>query len=373
MNLIEKYTLTVALVLLSLFGFENYLSAQYSDTKLISKSFSVERTNTIEVNNRYGDITIDTWNKDSINVDIRVYVSERSVSRLNDKMRSIDFNISQSGQFVVVNSVLGSASTNVFLQEFARLRESFGVEGPSKTEIHIKITTPEYINLRLVNKFGNIYVGDYSGDLQVEASNGKFIAQNLEGFVSLKINFGDAIVQSMGGANAEINYGKFSAYSVGNMRLYTKTSDISIDDADELNISSSRDSYRLKRVGKLDANANWTDFSVNYVNENADFRMNFGVISLDDFAKDIDEINVDSRSTKVNIYVNKLNTLGFDINSDREPRLPADAVILSKEVVSTENTTFRIVGCIGGRNCGTTQGPSSVIKNKSGSVNILNR
>jgi len=344
--------------------------AQYTNSKVVAKGFKTSKNSMVEITNRYGDINLETWEKDSVSVEIKVNVTENTMGKLHDKLRSINFNLTQSGQFIIINAFVGG-DKNILINEFNRLKENIGV-GDSKTEIHMQVRMPSNLNLRLNNKFGNIYMNDYHGDASIDMSNGKLIAQNLKGFTNLKISFGDAMIQSVEGANLEVNFGKLNLEKGQRVRLTSKTSDLTLTEVDQLNLSSSRDSYRIRIANEIDADANWTDFNITELNKKGSFRMSYGLISVEKIMPTIERLYIDSRSTKINLFTDSQNDLVFDILSNKELRLPMETKIDSKEILVKEDKTTRYKGRTG-NNTGNRTEPNLFIKSLSGDINLMKR
>lgn len=361
--------LTKALILILLMS-SHSLKAQYTDSKALAKGFKTSRNSMVEITNRYGDIHIETWDKDSISAEIKVDVSENSMGKLHDKLRSINFNINQSGQYIIVNTMVGSEK-NVLINEFKRFKENIGVND-SKVEITMRIKMPNTLNLRLNNKFGNIYLEDYQGDLNIDMANGKLMAQNLKGFTNLKISFGTAIIQSVDGANLEVNFGKLNLSSGQRVRISSKTSDIDILEIGQLNLNSSRDSYHIRQVNEMDVDAGWTDFDLGEIKKKGSFRINYGILNLEKFQSSIERLYIDSRSTKITLFTNYQQDILFEIVSNKEIRLPMESRLDSKEVLAQEDKTTRYTGRTG-NNLGENAATRLFIKSESGEISLIKR
>ncbi len=59
----------------------------------------------------------------------------------------------------------------------------------SHVEINYYVSVPEYINLRIDNKYGDIYMESISGDCYVILSNGSLKANSLEGEATIELAF----------------------------------------------------------------------------------------------------------------------------------------------------------------------------------------
>jgi len=134
------------------------LMAQVSESKQIRKSFRIEKSTIVDINNKYGDVTIETWENDSVLVIIDYTISEKNYERLRSRAEQIRFELSKSGHYLVVNTIIGS-NKNMLLGELARLKESIGMN-ESQVQINIKVFMPDNLDLRIKNKFGNVFIED---------------------------------------------------------------------------------------------------------------------------------------------------------------------------------------------------------------------
>ncbi|HPR31354.1 MAG TPA: hypothetical protein PLK12_04625, partial [Prolixibacteraceae bacterium] len=87
------------MVLILLAGFSAH--SQVSDTRQLSKGFRINKSSVVDINNKYGDVSIETWEKDSVWVEIFVQVSEKNREKLRKKMNEISFELTQSGHYIV--------------------------------------------------------------------------------------------------------------------------------------------------------------------------------------------------------------------------------------------------------------------------------
>ena len=61
-----------------------------------------------------------------------------------------------------------------------------------RVEINYYISIPEYLNLKIENKYGDVYMEDITGDFSISISNGSFKANSLGKNSSINLTFCDA-------------------------------------------------------------------------------------------------------------------------------------------------------------------------------------
>ncbi|HNW50172.1 MAG TPA: hypothetical protein PKH79_03760 [Prolixibacteraceae bacterium] len=341
---------------------------QLTESRQLTKGFRINKTTTVDVGNKYGDISFETWEKDSVRVEIFVRVSEKSREKLRKKMDEISFELTQSGHYVVINTLIGN-SKNVLFSELNKFKENIGIS-ESQVEINMKVMLPSDLSLRISNKFGNVYIEDYKGDLTIDMANGKLKANDLSGYVNLKTSFGDAIINSLNNANLEVYYGKLNLSSAQRMKIISKTSDVTITEVGQLTVNSSRDTYRIRMIDDLQTESSWTDFSITEFKHKSDVRMNYGDISIENVRNSFESIYIDAHSSKIDLCFDKKADVNFDITTDKELNLPMNSKIDKKEQVNPGEKRVRYFGRTGDIKI---EEPKLVLKTSSGEINILKR
>lgn len=344
------------------------LNAQVTETREVKKGFRVSKGSVIDIGNKYGDIEIDTWDKDSVKVEVFVRVSEKSRDKLKKKMSEISFEMSQSGHYLVINTRIGDKN-NVIFSEFNKIKESIGV-GDSQVEINMKVKLPNNLELKVANKFGNIYINDYKGDMTIDIANGKLKAHDLTGYVNLKLSFGDATINTMGSGALEIYYSDMNLSSAKKLRITSKTSDITITEIEDLLANSSRDTYRIRMVSDFETQSSWTDFSISEFHRKSDIRMNYGDLTIESIKSTFSNIYIDSRSSKINLCFDKKADVNFDIITNQDIRLPMDSKIDKKEQIDPKEKLIRYLGRTGDVKI---DNPKLILKSSSGEINIIKK
>jgi hypothetical protein len=360
--------LCLLVAVIGLLGNPDKAIGQVTESRQLSKVFKINKSTIVDIGNKYGDVSIETWNKDSVAVEIFVQVSEKSRDKLRKKMDGISFELTQSGHYVVINTLIGDAK-NVILNEFTKLKENVGM-GESQVEINMKVKVPDNLELRVSNKFGNVYIDDYAGDITIDMANGKLKANNLTGYLNLKISFGDAFLNKMESGVMEVYYGKLNLSAARKLRITSKTSDITITEVEQLNVNSSRDTYRIRMIDDFETESSWTDFAITEFKHKSDVKMNYGDISIENIRSSFESIIIDARSSKINLTFDKKTDVNFDIISNKELNLPLNSKIDKKEQVDPAEKMVRYTGRTGDIK---VEEPKLILKSNAGEITITKR
>ena len=112
------------------------------------------------------------------------------------------------------------AETN-FTQNIGMIFENFKgmtskiISYDSRVEINYYISMPEYLNLKIENKYGDVYMEDNTGDFSISLSNGSFKANSLGANSSLNLLFCDATINSIASGKMDASFSEISSNEFG--------------------------------------------------------------------------------------------------------------------------------------------------------------
>lgn len=186
--------------------------------KTYSKSYTVDAGTRLDINNRYGKVTVNTWSKNEFKVDVQIQVT---ADKANDTKKFIDrisINDSKQGQTV-------SFKTNIDSQS-----DLFGSKTSSrKIEINYVIYMPAQNALSITNKYGNVELPDLEGKLVINCAYGDLQAKSLTNPGNqIKVSYGDARIASLKATDLDISYGSLVLGSVDKLNADVKYSSAKI-------------------------------------------------------------------------------------------------------------------------------------------------
>ncbi|QQL49726.1 hypothetical protein [Mucilaginibacter ginkgonis] len=238
--------------------------------KNYTKSYSVDRDDNISIDNSYGRVTINTWNKNEVKVDVEIKAVGDDDAKAQKLLDGVSIADSKTSSTVTFKTVIDDDNNNNWS----------GNNHIRKTEVNYTVYMPAKSPIVIKNRFGSIKTPDLSGKVSVNLSYGNLNAAQLTNPQNnVTVRFGDANIENLNSGAVSVSY--------GNMNIGT---------ADNLNAklnSSSGVVNKLKSAG---------DISVRYGN-------GFKVGQL----VNVKNLNVDAAYTKV--LVNVKDDYNFDVNT----------------------------------------------------------
>lgn len=156
-----------------------------SETKKeINKTFSVNKSDRLQVDNRFGDVTVTHWNKNEVYIRVVVEANARSERRTKELLDYVTVEIDKVGSIVSAKTSMKNFGGN---NNNERLRINYYISMPStfQTDVELKygnLYLPERTEGKntLSVKYGNIKAGDFTADLMIQLKYGDLNIKNVK-------------------------------------------------------------------------------------------------------------------------------------------------------------------------------------------------
>ncbi len=340
--------LICSLVLFIALSGYNIYGQTIEKSRRVTETFKLGPDTEIEVMNKYGNIHVIPWDKDSVRFDIELMVKGTKQSRVDKSFDFIEFDFKTSKYYVIAQTLFAGKSS--FWSDVSDLTGAV-FNSSTKTKIDYTVYLPADVTLKLFNKYGNIYTTDHSGDIEIELSNGDLKAHHFSGKSNMTIEFGNANIKQVDDGMLKINYGELQIESAGNLSIESKSSRFFIDEVDDFDINSKRDKFYLKKVGFIYGITNFTLIEADLVDEKVSLTTKYGDVDLMSFSDNVEKININSENTDVILHFTdpKQYDMDFLIDKDTQVMYSADITnIISRQLEGGEKLIE--VKCIVGNN-----------------------
>lgn len=280
------------------------------DNRTRKEGFSVTRESTLEVENKYGTILIVPWQKDSVQVITDIHLEAKNSSKMRKLKNDIRITTSSTRNYILVQTIIGDGSSKL-ASELRTLSNT--LSSHSSVEINYTIYLPEYLNLVLTNKFGDIYIDDIHGDVDISLSNGALKANNFSNSAEIELVFAKGKIRHLGNASLNMSYSELQLGSAEQLDFSGRSSELQIDTAGVIKIDSRRDKIILGEVEYLYGNGSFTDVTISDFIREADCNMKYGTLTIESIQPDFSRINVDSDYTDITLHFPSGSNFAVDI------------------------------------------------------------
>ena len=242
--------------------------------KSYGKSYPLDANDRIKLSNQYGNITVNTWDKHEVKVDVQIKASaadDDEAQRLLDGVRIDD---SKEGDLV-------SFKTHIESNNGSWKIWNWGSNKVHKLEINYTVYMPAKTDLNVEQSYGSIVLPDLDGKVHIRSSYGSVSAQKLTNPANeIEGSYGSLKVGGMNGGHLSYSYGSV--------------------DMDECNNLTADLSYGSFKLGALTGAA---DLDLSYV----------GGFRINEIAGSLKKLNINSSYSGVSLGIPGNNNFDFDI------------------------------------------------------------
>ena len=317
-------------------------------SKRIYKSFPISQVSKLELSNKYGNIQIDDNRKDSVVIDVIVWV-DGTGSRSQKVLDNIEVNINSTGNTV-------SASTE-FRNEFNYNNQNFSID------YHVSV--PADRDLNVSQKYGSVNMNNLTGKGNFEIKYGDIRAKNLlSPQLSMDIAYSKASVDATKSLNLTIRYSKFSSDKGDNLTIDSRYSALVLGDCNDVNLDSKYDDFRFKTINSLTTNSMYTGYKIDKLLSSLVLNNGYGDFSVGSVAANFKSIKVSSRYASVKLGIEP----GASYKLDGNVRYCGLKHPEGKLNRSKEDTSYEVHGTVG-----NSELPKSTVTIESsyGNVSLL--
>ena len=173
----------------------------------------------------------------------------------------------------------------------------------------------------MINKFGDMYMDDISGRINISLSNGDIRLNNVEGEAQIEVSFGTGVINHLTNGRLSVAYSDLMIREAGKLDLTSKSSTVNIGKAEFLRIDSRRDKLFVTSADNFYGSSDFSQIWIENLNKQADAILKFGNLTIDRLNPGFQNVNLRSEYADVNIYLEK----GTDYLANLD--YPHDAIV----------------------------------------------
>ncbi|HRT88588.1 MAG TPA: DUF4097 family beta strand repeat-containing protein [Bacteroidales bacterium] len=320
-------------------------SAQFTQKRILERTEPAGRETTLEINNKYGKIEITLWNRDSVYIRTEIEAYAPSQSRTDKMLSGISIDFSSS-KYLFKAKTSFDQSPGMILESFKGMTSKV-INYDSRIEVNYYVKIPDYISIRLDNRYGDVFMENLKGNLFLNLSNGSFKAGNIEGSCELNLDFANATLNEAGTCRIDGSFSELTIKESGAMNINSISSRYETGKVSELTIESRRDKIFTGTVDVFRGNSYFSQIRIDRLTGEADINPKYGNLTITDIDNMFRRIKINSgyndiyltfdRSASYNFYLRHTNTF---------VSLPNEATT-EKKPVSEEKKEYITTGTIG--------------------------
>lgn len=246
--------------------------------KTIVKVFDVTAKDQLMVDNQFGQVKVNLWDKKDIRVDVVITANAPSDQRAQEYLSAVTIDEKREANQI---SLRTSINRDYFGGNSWNAWKSSSRENKNFIQIDYTINMPRGNSLVVKNKFGNTTIPAFQAPLTVDSKYGNFYATDLDNVQNvIQVAFGNAEIGTMKGGKLEVRYSNLQLDRATSLILNNKFGKLNIGEVDRLqadidysgaSIGTLRESGKIKlsysdgfRISQLPQSAENVDIQAAY-------------------------------------------------------------------------------------------------------------
>ncbi|WP_411273240.1 hypothetical protein [Daejeonella sp.] len=244
-------------------------------TRMISKTYSVDRNDKFAINNQFGRVVIHTWAKNEIKVDVEVKAFEASDGDAAKLLETVNITDTRLNNVISFKTTFEKTSMNIW----SRVKN--GKEERRGVQVNYEIYMPAKNALDITNRYGSTVVPDFAGPVNISSSYGSLTSGKLDNPANqVKVSYGSATMSDYANGNLAVSYGS-----------------LKLANADKVNATIK---YSGAKITKL---SNGGNFELSYA----------GGFKIDEVDKNVKNLNINSSYSGVTLGIDENADIDFDV------------------------------------------------------------
>lgn len=299
-----------------LFCFASVAMAQSERSKQWEKSYDLPTSGTVQIENKYGDVIINGWDKDELKVSIAIKVTHRKDENAKKLLDRIRPKVTMAGDFIRVTSEIMDRSSSVFSRYFNKANP-FDFD-KSNIQIDYEVYMPVNAELNITNKFGDVIIGNWNGDLEADVQHGDIWINEDISTAKIDMRFGKLNCGKIGYGNIKMSNGGIDIENAQKLKIISSGSEIKLDEVSNLELYSSKDEVNLFKIGSLRGDFKFSNVDINNISDEMFLTLRIAEVEIHHFLKPNPEINIVQESSDINMNISGLS---FDFSATLEQGL----------------------------------------------------
>ncbi|NLN33912.1 MAG: hypothetical protein GX159_10015 [Flavobacteriaceae bacterium] len=282
------------------FQFASATSPEAIETKVIDKSFTVNPNAELRINNKYGNINMTTWDRNTIEFHIEIKVDGANADRVKDRINSISVEFKANPNLVsaetIIKNIRNSNNINITINYFVKL--------------------PKTNNINITNRYGNISLDQLKGSSVIQLDYGNMSLGKMENALNTwDLDYvTSANVDFVKSVHMDLDYSKVNIKKSELINLTADYSDASLGEIGDLLSQMEYGNLFVEQVNSLSGVVAYTNVKTNTLNTSFVMNMRYGSLSIGNVRKGFNKISIGADYSDVSVGIG--SNVGYKLNGN---------------------------------------------------------
>lgn len=276
-------------LLLVLFTFLTNMSAlaakqEYTKRKEINKSFKVSRNDLLQVDNRFGNITVTHWNRQEVSIQVKIETKSSRETHVQRILDDIKVEIRKTGNTIsAVTSLSGDIKLN---------------NNNDRMTINYFISMPSELTSDLSQKYGNINLPQQNdGKCTLHVKYGNLNAGSFTADMNLEAKYGNVDIANLKTASFDLGYvSNLVCKDADKLLIDCKYSNLELGTIHRLDLDKKYGNIRIKKLDEGDMDVKYSEVTIDYLKDDLTVDgLSYTTLSIKELSPRFTRLDVNAR------------------------------------------------------------------------------
>ncbi|CAG5009755.1 hypothetical protein DYBT9275_04563 [Dyadobacter sp. CECT 9275] len=244
----------------------------------IIKEFDVKEKEVLALDNQFGLVKVNLWNKKEIKVEILIMANASSDSRASDYLNTVEIEETREKNKISLVTVINKG-------QFGSSFWNNNQKGDKDyLQINYTVYMPRENPLTVRNRFGDTDIPVFYAPLTIETKHGNFIANTLESTENtIDVKYGSAKIGKIANCKMDFQYSNLKLDQVRKLMLNNKSGELNIGD-----------------VTSLDADIDYSGAKIGTIRGPGKIRLNYsGNFKIEEMTNSVENLDIQASYSSI--------------------------------------------------------------------------
>lgn len=356
-------------------GSFSYLLVRQDFEKTYSETFKVDGDGEVRLANRYGEIKVETWERNEVKIDVRVKVSANDQEDANRTFDRIEISFTGGANSATAITNIGTSK-----QKNKGIIESiFNGEWPSFSggsnsndfKVYYRVRMPASASLETEAKYCDVTLPDLSGSTNISVGYGNLVAGDLTGRGEISVSYGSARIDELGSNSTfrvrycdgneirkagDLRYdGRYSETRIGpagNLTIDAGYEEVEVESAREIRFDGNYNDLEVGRVERIYLDGNYCDFAIGEVTRELEVDASYGDLQINRLTAGFERVYI--RVNYIDVELDIDSDAGYSLDlSTRYGGISYDSSRAQNVNTNKSGTSKSVTGTMPGKGKGS--------------------
>jgi hypothetical protein len=286
-------------------AFSSFSKEGIQKQKKIAERYTVGKADNVYIDNQYGKVHVSTWDQNIVTIDVTITAVNKSETKAQEMLDKVS--IQQSGNTNGSHTILYKTiirSNNIKLNTIENIQIDYVIHIPKTLELEVK------------NKFGDVYLADHAGKLNLNVSYGTIKTESLTNEnILVRVAFGGAYLSGLRRGTVESSYSGLYIGKADEIHVVNKFGNTEIGNVKNLTIEQKYGSLEIASVERIKGEASFSDVGIDRFSKSLDMIMKYcSKADLGEVGADVEFVKIDAFFSSLYFKMKDNASLKLDMN-----------------------------------------------------------